>query len=79
MKLHRAGLENRADRDRELLLAVAAATETHLNALDGSDPTHAAAVGAHRTVSPDNNFQPSEGCGLILEEGGCLNPVRELL
>lgn len=65
-------LKDRADLDRELLLAVAAAIEAVADALFGlrldlGDPVHSAAVRANWTVRPQNGLKMLEGGFLIVE------------
>ncbi len=70
VQLDVGGLEHRADRHRELLLAGAAAAKAHATALDGSDPLDGAAVRAGRTSGPQQALKLGEGGGFVVEEGG---------
>ena len=59
--------EHGADRDGELALAGAAATEPSPAALDRRDPGHAAAARAHRAVRPKGFLKEAEGGGFVVE------------
>ena len=53
VKSNVAGLEHRADRDRELALARTAAAQAHPAALDRRDPLRAPATWAHWAMRPE--------------------------